>query len=116
MAFENAANHLNLRSHTKQHVKMSDNENGVAVGEERFGEMPAADVKFLVTCLQNTTGGALSVSLIINPSLQTQTHLLRHFTSLFHDLAFCKPSWPLSYPVEIPPFHMLLTFLIYIID
>ena len=39
---------------------MSEN-GGTGAGDGAVGGMPAADVKFLVTCLQNTTGGSVSV-------------------------------------------------------
>jgi hypothetical protein len=54
----------------KQQIKMSDNKNSVAVGEEGVGGKPAADVKFLIICFLNTTGGAICVSLIFNPHCQ----------------------------------------------
>lgn len=59
---------------------MSDTEhNGSAVGrDESIGGMTSADVKFLVTCLKNTTGGSIAVS------SDTQLQLLLiYFTSLF---------------------------------
>jgi hypothetical protein len=46
---------------------MSDNENmnnaAAAAGDEKIGGMAEADVKFLIACLRNTTGGSITVSL-----------------------------------------------------
>ncbi|KAH8593733.1 hypothetical protein B0O99DRAFT_688566 [Bisporella sp. PMI_857] len=44
---------------------MSDNENpSTAASGEAIEGMPAADVKFLIACLQNTTAGAISVDTV----------------------------------------------------
>jgi hypothetical protein len=45
---------------------MSDHENGTTGGEEGVSGMNASEVKFLVTCLNNTTAGSISVSLMLD--------------------------------------------------